>query len=288
MADHECRDLRVPDRVGAKDRVVDRRLGGAEDVGAVAERVGDQKEARLPLEDEKREVMRNDIGERDRDQRVGEAAGQLRRRRLAGACAVHSDDGEPVEPAYEPHKQQQPNRVGGLDRRSCRKAERSEQVTQLLGHPARSRPHRPLRETIEAGRPDQNTDDGYRTGSLRHLECPNKRCAQAAATAVPVERRKQREEAEGNAEAVCVAAPFLGTEAAHPNQHHGGVDQRHDRKRAWLLAPAPDQLNPGEAENHQGGRPASKTLRVADRRRQPAANARCRPADATADCAPRA
>ena len=117
--------------------------------------------------------MRNDVGERDWDQRVGKATTQLRRRRLAGAGAVHSDDGEPVEPAYHPHKQQQAHGIGEFDRSTGGKAKRSKEIAELLRHPARSSPGRSLRETVEASGADQHTDDSDRTRDLWHLERTN-------------------------------------------------------------------------------------------------------------------
>ena len=73
VADDEGADLDVPDRVGADDAEVDAG-GGAEEVGRRgAQRVGEQVgELGLLLEDEEAEVVGDEVGEGDRDQRVGE------------------------------------------------------------------------------------------------------------------------------------------------------------------------------------------------------------------------
>ena len=79
VADDEGADLDVPDRVRAEDLEVDAPGGGAEEVGGRgAERVGEQVgELRLLLEDEEAEVVGDEVGEGDRDQRVGEAGAQF-------------------------------------------------------------------------------------------------------------------------------------------------------------------------------------------------------------------
>ena len=73
MADDERTDLDVPDGVGADERVVDARARGPEEVGAVAERIGEQVgELGLLLEDEEAEVMGDEVGEA----RSGSACGR--------------------------------------------------------------------------------------------------------------------------------------------------------------------------------------------------------------------
>ena len=69
VPEDERRDLDVPDAVGPDDAVVDRPVGGAEDVAAVAERVGDEIEGRLPLVGERREVVGVYVGQGDLDVR---------------------------------------------------------------------------------------------------------------------------------------------------------------------------------------------------------------------------
>ena len=83
MAADQRGDLHVPDRRGGDQPPVDLVVGGTEDVRPGAERVGDQGGRRLALGDEQRKVVREQVPERDRDDRVDEAPAELARVVLA-------------------------------------------------------------------------------------------------------------------------------------------------------------------------------------------------------------
>ena len=74
VTEHERRDLHVPDRRRRDDAVVDARAGAAEQVRAVAERVGCQPREVLAVVGEQREVVRDDVGREDRCERVRQLA----------------------------------------------------------------------------------------------------------------------------------------------------------------------------------------------------------------------
>ena len=77
VADDERADLDVPDGGRRDDGVVDAAVGGAEQVAAVAERVGGQAPDVLPVVGEQREVVRDDVGGGDRHERVREREAEL-------------------------------------------------------------------------------------------------------------------------------------------------------------------------------------------------------------------
>ncbi len=81
-------DLQVPGVVLAEDAVVDRCGRGPEQVPALAERIRDQVDDRLTLEDQEREVMSDDVDEGDRNQRVDEGAPQTLGRRGRGRSSA--------------------------------------------------------------------------------------------------------------------------------------------------------------------------------------------------------
>ena len=68
---------------------------------------------RLALEHEQREVVRQRVGERDRDQGVGELARQLARR-VALPHLAHAAHAQPVERGDDPNAHEQPQRAAPL------------------------------------------------------------------------------------------------------------------------------------------------------------------------------
>ena len=72
VADHDRRDLDVPDRGRRDEREVDDPVARTEEVPAEPERVGEAEQPELALQHEEREVVGDDVGQHDRDERVRE------------------------------------------------------------------------------------------------------------------------------------------------------------------------------------------------------------------------
>ena len=118
VADDQRHDLDIPDRVGAEDLEIDPGGGSAEQIGRrCTERIGEQVgELRLLLVDEEAEVVGDEVGERDRDQGVSEAAAQLRGRRRS-RDAAHAANPERVDQPDAGEGRQHEDRVGEAQRR---------------------------------------------------------------------------------------------------------------------------------------------------------------------------
>jgi len=160
VADHDQRDLGVPDRRRPDHPVVDRAPRCAEQVGAAAERIGEERDECLALEDEQRQIMRCHVHERDRHERVGKGAREPSGREAA-AHGSRSRDPEPVEAKDQPDGAQQPDRRGDLDRCAPGEPERLEEVGQARDD---SRPQRSLGGAVEAHPPDHDREQGDRPG----------------------------------------------------------------------------------------------------------------------------
>ena len=156
-------DLQVPGLVLADQAEVDRRGRGAEEVPALAERVGGERDDALALEDEEGQVVRDHVDQRDRDQRVHEAAAQALRGLLA-ADRLRARGAERVEPRH----QGRPRAAGRSSRPAapcpgCRSRAR-EGVGQVVGE---RRPGLALLEPVEGDGPDHHADHRDGAGDAR-------------------------------------------------------------------------------------------------------------------------
>ena len=88
MAGDDGRDCRVPGKARADDSDVDAIASGAEQIPAPAERIGEERDDVLPLHQQEHQVVRHVIADGDRDQRQGEAARDLERRRRPDATQL--------------------------------------------------------------------------------------------------------------------------------------------------------------------------------------------------------
>ena len=77
-----------------------------------------------------------------------------------------------------------------------------------------------------------------------------------------LEHRQAREEVEVDRERLAQARPRLDAEHAHEDQRQHAVAGDRGGERGGLLAPAGAELDPGEAEQPDRGRPAPERLRV--------------------------
>ena len=70
VSGHDESDLRVPDKPCPDDAVTGLEFGGAEEVPAPSERVGDEGDHHLPLDDQVRVIVGHLVGDRDGYERV--------------------------------------------------------------------------------------------------------------------------------------------------------------------------------------------------------------------------
>ena len=72
MADHERRDLHVPDGLGDTMARFGAKSTRPEEIPALPERIGDERDDELTLDHEEREVVRDEVRSGDRDERQDE------------------------------------------------------------------------------------------------------------------------------------------------------------------------------------------------------------------------
>ena len=196
------------------DAVVDRRARAAEQVAAVAERVGREPHEVLAVVGEQREVVRDDVGGEDRDQRVrelerGRRGGSVRsrgmpraRRPRSGRRARPSTSRPIVKPSSSARAGPKPR----PPKKSCRCGSTSLNSGPSL---APSNAVTPMPATSTAAMPA--------TRSSRPAPTTGGRSVQRAVA--PRERRERGEQAEVDAERVGVAGPRLDAVEAHPDEH---------------------------------------------------------------------
>ena len=263
VAGDERDDLDGPDHPGRQQRVVHRDRRGPEDVRAVAERVGGERGERLALEGDEREVVRDDVGDRDRHERVREARAE---HRALGAAAHphHPADADAVDAGDDRERDREADRAGefGPDRRAD--AEVAPRVAEARDD---LRPQRPAAEAVVRGRPDQGDEDGDRARAGGQRREAGQRRAQRDAAVLDDDRRGVRQDVRVDRERVGVAAPRDDAVARHPGELDRAVGEDHGAERARVVAADPDELHPADHDEADGGGPAPDALRVRARRR---------------------
>ena len=223
------------------------------------ERVGDQVHGALALEDEQREVVGERVRERDRDQGVGEALGQL-----GGGVTLphahHAPDPQPVEAADDQDARDQSPTSEAHCSWLSGPAPRWLKTDSMWGasdcqtgpFDAPSKVVEPIATASRAIVPGQSSSGGAPDSERTPLEL-------AVATR---EHREPCEEAEVDAERIGPLTPGVDAEPGHAAEHHHGVDERHDRELRGVVAVAVGKLDEGEAEDADGRRPATEPGRV--------------------------
>ena len=166
---------------------------------------------------------------------------------------------ERVEAAGDPHADREPDRGHQLRGRLEAEAERLEAVVELDGEVL---PQLTLAEPVERDGPDHHD---HHPDRARHRVEPRQAAeerARADHAVARLEHRQAREEVEVDRERLAQARPRLDAEHAHEDQRQHAVAGDRGGERGRLLAPARAELDPGEAEQPDRGRPAPERLRV--------------------------
>ncbi len=164
----------------------------------------------------------------------------------------------PVEEADRGHRGQQAQRAHHLRRRvepdepvqGAREVDR-----QVLPEPA-------LAETVERDGPDHHRDEQDGPGHGLQARQPGQRRPQADHALARLPHRQAREQVEVDRERLAVAGPRLGPEQRLRRQGVDGVGDRRGGQLLRGLAPARDQLDPGEAEQRERGRVTAPALGI--------------------------
>ena len=229
--------------------------------------------------------MGDDIGQRDRDQRVHEAAPELGRG-VVLPHRLHADDAQSVDPGHDEHDTDEADRERDLQRGLGVEAEVQEAVLELDAQAVRPRPQRPLREAVERRRADHRAQQRDRARHRVQPRRPAQERPPAQLAALPVQWGQPREEAEVDPERVAEARPRLGAIDAHADDLRRRVGQDHHRQGARVGLVRVRQLDPRERQDPERRRPAPEPVRIRDRVR-PGADALHQPAGAAADRQPR-
>jgi hypothetical protein len=267
VPDDDESDLPVPGGVGPDDGVVDLAAGGAEQVGALAERVRGQEGDALALEQQQREVVGRDVRERDRHERVHEASRQPHGAEAA-ADAVRPQRAEPVEAIDEQDRDGQPDQEGQLERVLRREADVLKEARDV-GRDAG--PDRGLGGPVEGDRADHHGEQRHRPGPRPERGQPRQRPPQPDHAVARLDGRDPREQVEVDGERLATGDPRLDSVQGHGDEGHRRVHERGDGEVLGTVAVRRHELHHSEQEDARGRRPVSEPLRVAEGRRQVAA-----------------
>ena len=235
-------------------------MGGAEQVGVAPERVRGQVADRLALPDQQREVVREDVGEADRDQRVGEAAQQL-----AVARNCRDTDCMPRTPSAKK----------ALTTASASSSPRLSASSSAGVGPS----PRPLKTLwmcgLEGvpddavGRPVEGRDADDQRGPCATVPGSISRSASAlsgrrrySTPSRTLEQGEPREQVEVAAERVAALGPRLDPEQRHADEHQREVGERQRGERHRVVVVVVDQLEPAEREQSADHRPAAEPRRI--------------------------
>ena len=236
-----------------------RAVGAAEQVAAVAERVGGQTPDVLAVVGEQREVVRDDVGGGDRHERVREREAELAaRHRLPQPALPHARDRAPVDRRHQHHRDDRARAANvSSSARPMPKPSEREEVLQV----GRDRvEQRALAAAVERRDPDRHDQQRDEPAHRREPDRARHRRARVEHAVAAGDRREAGEQAEVDAERVGVARPRLDAVEAHPHERDHEVEQREDRERLRLAPGGPAQLDDAE---EAGSRPPPAGVRGA-------------------------